>query len=213
MAEKAAPTTLAKPQRTAQYEAMFLLPAAAATDQQAALGLVRGVIERHGGQILVLKRWDERKLAYEINGQKRGTYVIAYFRSPGAIVSAIERDVKLSDDFLRVMITKADHLSQPEMEAVEPQPIVREERPSWERDDRGGGYRGGGGGFRDRDRDDRGPREDRGPRDDRGGEGGGGGGGDRPAGGGDRPPRAPRARREDGGPAAPAPAEAGADKA
>jgi hypothetical protein len=41
------------------------------------------------------------------------------------------------------------------MEAVEPQPIIREERPSWERpsyDDRGPR------------RDDRGPREDRGPR-------------------------------------------------
>ena len=34
------------------------------------------MIERHGGQIIVLKKWDERKLAYELGGQKRGLYMI-----------------------------------------------------------------------------------------------------------------------------------------
>jgi small subunit ribosomal protein S6 len=171
-------------QPTTQYEAMFLLPPGAAMDQDGTgLRLCRSIIERHGGQVIVIKRWDERKLYYEVNGQKRGTYVIAYFRSPGNAVGPIERDVKLSDDVLRVMVTKADHLNENEMNAVEPQPIVREERPSWERDDRGPG------GFRDRPRDDR-PREDRPPRE-----------GDRPRE--DRPPR----RREE----APA-AEAGAAK-
>jgi small subunit ribosomal protein S6 len=172
-------------QQVVAYEAMFLLPPGAAMDQDGTgLRLCRSFIERHGGQVVVIKRWDERKLYYEINGQKRGTYVIAYFRAPGAAVGAIERDVKLSDEVLRVMVTKADHLNEDEMNAVEPQPIVREERPSWERDDRGG-YRGGDRGPRG---DDRGPREDR-PRDDRPRE--------------DRPPR----RREE----APA-AEAGAGK-
>jgi len=115
----------------------------------------------------------------------RGTYVIAYFRGPGAIVASIERDVKLNDEILRVMVTQADHLNETEMNAVEPQPIIREERPSWER------------GFDDRGprRDDRGPRgDDRGPREERPRD-------DRPRE--DRPPR----RREE----APAPAGAGAD--
>ena len=62
---------------------MFLLGPAASQDQQAALNLVRGMIEKHGGEVLVIKRWDERKLAYEIKRQKRGTYVITYFRRPG----------------------------------------------------------------------------------------------------------------------------------
>jgi small subunit ribosomal protein S6 len=143
------------------YEAMFLLPPGAAMDQDGTgLRLCRSIIERHGGQVIVIKRWDERKLSYEINGQKRGTYVIAYFRAPGGAVGPIERDVKLSDEILRVMVTRADHLNEAEMNAVEPQPIVREERPSWERDDRPGGFRRD-----DRPRDDR-PRDDR-PREDR----------------------------------------------
>jgi small subunit ribosomal protein S6 len=139
--------------RITQYEGMFLLGQSAAADLDAGIKLIRGVIERHGGEIMVLKKWDERKLHYEIQGQKRGTYIIAYFKAARSSITPIERDVKLSEDILRVLVIKADHLNQKEMDAVEPQPIVREERPSWERDDR------------PPRRDDR-PRDDR-PRDDR----------------------------------------------
>src|SRR5438477_5567875 len=140
------------------YEAMFLIGPVA--DQDQVLNLPRGMIEHHGGEIIVLKKWDERKLAYEIEGQKRGTYVIAFFKAPGGAVTAIERDVNLSEDVLRVIVLRADHLNKEEMEAVTPQPIQpREERPSWDRPE----------GDRPRrdDRGDRGPRDDRGPREDR----------------------------------------------
>ena len=141
-----------------QYEAMFLLPAGATAELEKSLANVRGMIERHGGEIVVLKKWDERKLAYELRGQKRGLYIIAYFNAPGSAVGGIERDVNLSEDVLRVLVTKAEHLNKDEMAAVEPQPIQpREERPSWERDDRRGGYDRGP----RRDRDDRGPRAPR----------------------------------------------------
>src|SRR5688500_3155079 len=182
---------MAKEQTTNTYEAMFLLGPVGAAEPENSINMCRGIIERHGGQILVIKRWDERKLAYELNGQKRGTYVVAFFTAPGNAVTAIERDVNLSEDILRVMVLKADHLNREEMEAVEPQPIQqREERPFGDRGgyggggggyggDRGGygGDRGGYGGDRGGDRGDRGP----GP----GGEGQG-----------DRGPRPPRARRE-----------------
>lgn len=145
-----------------QYEAMFLLPAGASADVDGSVKAVRGIIERHGGEILVIKKWDERKLAYEIKSQKRGLYVIAYFRAPGKAVTAIEREVNLSETMLRVLITHADHLNTDEMNAVEPQPIIKEERPSWERPE--GGMGGGGERRPFRPREDRGPRDDRAPR-------------------------------------------------
>src|SRR5580698_7825572 len=116
------------------YEAMFLLGAAHASDLDGALKLVRGIVERHEGKPIVLKKWDERKLAYEIRGEKRGLYVIAFFTAPSAAIASIVRDVELSDQVLRVMVTKADHLNAEEMAAVEPQPIIpREERNPWDR--------------------------------------------------------------------------------
>jgi len=179
-------------ERMNQYEAMFLFGPVAQQEPQTALDLPRQLIERHGGQILVIKKWDERRLAYEMGGQKRGTYVIAFYKGPGSSVTAIERDVNLSETILRVMITRADHLNQDEMNAVEPQPIQpREERNPW-----------------DRPHDDRGPRRDDRDRDrggDRGGDRGADRGGDRGAERGDRPPRP---RREPA--AAPAEGEAAA---
>jgi small subunit ribosomal protein S6 len=133
------------------YEGMFLLPPTAATELDNTLASVRTMIERHGGEVLVLKKWDERKLAYEIKKQKRGLYVLAYFTAPGAAVGQIERDVNLSETFLRVLITHADHLTRAEMEAVEPQPIQVERERTEERFDRGG------------DRPDRGDRFERRP--------------------------------------------------
>jgi small subunit ribosomal protein S6 len=142
-----------------QYEAMFLLGPSGAEPEKA-IGIVKIMIEKHGGQIQVIKKWDERKLAYEIGKQKRGTYIIAFFKSDGTNVTALERDVKLSEEVLRVLITRADHLNETEMAAIEPQPIAPPvERNPWDRPDMGRG----GGGFRD-DRGDRGDRGPRGPR-------------------------------------------------
>ncbi|HSV14770.1 MAG TPA: 30S ribosomal protein S6, partial [Tepidisphaeraceae bacterium] len=144
-----------------QYEGMFLLGPTGA-DAEKAVALIRGMIEKHQGQIQVIKRWDERKLAYEIGKQKRGTYVIAFFKATGDNVTTLEREVKLSEDVMRVLITRADHLNEQEMNAVEPQPIAPPpERNPWDRPDGGrGGYDRGP----REDRGDRGPREDRAPR-------------------------------------------------
>src|SRR5687767_776689 len=64
------------PAAPSQYEAMFLLGPSATADLDGAIALCRSMIERHQGKVLVIKKWDERKLAYEVNGQKRGTYII-----------------------------------------------------------------------------------------------------------------------------------------
>jgi small subunit ribosomal protein S6 len=121
-----------------QYEAMFLFPSSGTMEPQACHDIARQMIERHGGEVILLKKWDERKLAYEIKGQKRGLYIIAYFRATGAENGALEREARLSEQVLRLMVTRADHLNEEEMNAVEPQPIAppREDRPAWESDSR-----------------------------------------------------------------------------
>ena len=133
MAKKKAETAAPAEKKHSQYEAMFLLPASAAAEVDASIKLVQGIIERHKGTILVIKKWDERKLTYEIKKQKRGLYVIAYFTAAGDAIAAIERDVNLSEDILRVLVTDAAHLNKEEMEAVEPQPIQPREERSWDR--------------------------------------------------------------------------------
>jgi small subunit ribosomal protein S6 len=145
---------MAASKKTGQYEAMFLFPASAASEVDASIKTARGIIERHGGQIIVIKKWDERKLAYELKKQKRGLFVVAFFTAPGSTVAAIERDVQLSEDILRVLVTRADHLNADEMAKVEPQPIIPREPSGFGEGGFAGGY-GGGRGGRVGDRGDR----------------------------------------------------------
>jgi small subunit ribosomal protein S6 len=104
-----------------QYEAMFLLGAAATAEPEKGVETCRGIIERHGGQIMVIKKWDERKLAYEISGQKRGTKSSAFSLPPRGR-RRHRRDVSWSEE-VGACWFKADHLNIDEMKAVEPQPI------------------------------------------------------------------------------------------
>ena len=107
--KKTTPTRAPKapPSDGNQYEAMFLFPPPGTTDVDGMIKSAQGIIERHGGKILVIKKWDERKLTYEVKKQKRGTYIVAFYQGPGGSVGAIERDVNLSDNVLRVLITDA----------------------------------------------------------------------------------------------------------
>ena len=67
-------------------ESMFLLSKYAIP---AMIKTAQGIVERHGGKVMVIKKWDERKLAYEVGKQKRGTYIVAFYKGPGASVGAI----------------------------------------------------------------------------------------------------------------------------
>jgi len=109
-AATAATTTTAAPNMN-QYEAMFLFGSAAAAEVDKSIATARGIIERHGGQVLVAKKWDERKLLYEIKGNKRGLYIITYFSAPGTAVAGIERDVNLSEEVVRVLVTDPTHVA------------------------------------------------------------------------------------------------------
>lgn len=101
------------------YEGLFLFPQAVAGDLQAASDHVESVIARADGEILSLRKWDERRLAYEIRGNKRGVYFLAFFRAAKDRVAEIERGCNLSEQILRSMITRADHVPTSLIEATE----------------------------------------------------------------------------------------------
>ena len=98
------------------YEAMFLVdPSVAAMWDNLAKHL-RGILQRQGAEVLGITRWDERKLAYTVKRQKRGTYVLAFFallKTDG--LAEIERDCQLSDQVLRTLIVRADQFSLSDM--------------------------------------------------------------------------------------------------
>lgn len=99
------------------YEGLFLMSQESTGDLAGSLEMVRGILDRAEAETVVLRKWDERKLAYPIKGQKRGLYLIALFRVNGVQIANIERDCNLSDEVVRVMFTRADHMGEVEIEA------------------------------------------------------------------------------------------------
>ena len=88
--------------RTREYEAMFLLNNDAATaDFDGTAGQVDKILEKNGATIVKKEKWDERKLAYEIRGQRRATYYLVYFSAPTSAIAEIRRDVNLNETILR----------------------------------------------------------------------------------------------------------------
>ena len=66
------------------------------------------MITQHGGTILAARLWDERKLAYPINGHKKGVYWLTYFKMPGSGVTPLERQCEINDDIIRQLILTVD---------------------------------------------------------------------------------------------------------
>jgi len=99
------------------YEGLFLInPTKIGSNLHAAIQLVRELLERAQAEIITIAKWDERKLAYEIAGAKRGLYMLAYFKVDGRKVASIERDVNLSESVLRCLIVRAEHVGETELE-------------------------------------------------------------------------------------------------
>lgn len=130
------------------YEAMFLFDPTFAGSFENYENEIRRIMDRAEGQIVFLKKWEERRLAYKLKGRKRGVYVLVYFNAPSGKITGLERDAHLSENILRVLVLRADGMTLEMMEkAAAPRAVEPAE----------GDYEGRG----DRDRGDRGDRRPR----------------------------------------------------
>ena len=111
------------------YEAMFLVDSIqAASDWDGIIGAIETILKRAEAEIVSMKKWDERRLAYEIQKKSRGTYILCYFRADGQKISAIERDVKLAERIMRVLILSAETRSQEDVDKATPAEQVESRR-------------------------------------------------------------------------------------
>ena len=98
------------------YEGLFILSQSAAADLPAAIEFLNEVFKRADAEVLVLRKWDERKLTYTIAGQKRGMYLLAYFKVKSTKLAQIDRDFTLSEKIARHLIINAEFVGEAELE-------------------------------------------------------------------------------------------------
>ncbi len=89
------------------YECMFILDTSkVAGDEAGAVKALHALFERNGAEVISTRRWQEGKLAYPVNGQKKGLYILVYFRAEGKVMEPLEGDFRLSETVLRYMVSK-----------------------------------------------------------------------------------------------------------
>ena len=112
------------------YEGMFLVDAG--QDFETATQPIHAVLARGKGEIVTIKPWDERRLAYEIDGRKRGLYVLVYFKMDPSNISEVEHDVQLNEHLLRALFLRKDALSDEVIHAETPATTARRNEESRE---------------------------------------------------------------------------------
>jgi len=91
------------------YEGMFLIdPVAHAASPESVEKAVQGLLEKHGAKIHRFERWDERKLAYQVKGHKRGVYLLAYFDLPGGNVDPLRKECRITEVILRQLLLRLE---------------------------------------------------------------------------------------------------------
>ena len=91
------------------YEGMFILDSNRyGHDPDAISGQVNETIQKLGGEILVSRLWEERRLAFPIKAHRKGTYWLTYFRLPGGQLTTLKREFQINETVLRALLLKVD---------------------------------------------------------------------------------------------------------
>ena len=84
---------------------MLILPAEA--DESvvaAALDRITKLVSDGGGEVGNVDRWGRRRLAFEIDRQNEGYYVVVQFTAEPVVITGLERSLHLADEVLRYKV-------------------------------------------------------------------------------------------------------------
>ena len=91
------------------YEGMFIFDSNRySRDTAGVSGQIAEMIQKLGGSILANRLWEDRRLAYPIKGQRKGTYWLIYFKLDSTHLTGLNRQCQLSESILRNLFLKVD---------------------------------------------------------------------------------------------------------
>ena len=89
------------------YEGMFILDSNRyARDPAGVSGQIPDMITKLGGEMLVSRLWEDRRLEYPINGHRRGTYWLTYFKLDSGQIVPLNRQCQLNETVVRSLVIK-----------------------------------------------------------------------------------------------------------
>lgn len=89
------------------YEGMFLLDSGKfATDPDGVAKQVLDILGKASGTIVAHRPWQDGKLAYPVNGHRKGLHYLTYFTMEGDHLRDVTRACKLNDLIIRHLVIK-----------------------------------------------------------------------------------------------------------
>jgi small subunit ribosomal protein S6 len=88
-----------------KYEIMLILPAEADDKVvETVAGRISQVLAQRGGAISKVDKWGKRRLAYELNRQPEGYYLIVESEAEPESIKELDRVLALADDVIRFKV-------------------------------------------------------------------------------------------------------------
>ena len=99
-----------------QYELVYIATPDSTEEQLADLQQqVATVVERFSGTIESTEPWGRRRLAYEINRQREGVYVLQVINGPATMTTELDRRLRVLDIVMRHLIIRVDEAQAKEI--------------------------------------------------------------------------------------------------
>lgn len=94
---------------TRQYELVYVVSPEITEEGVAELHeRIAGIVGQLGGVVDKTDNWGRRRLAYEIDRHREGTYVIELISGPGALVTELDRRLRVMEQLLRHLVVRVD---------------------------------------------------------------------------------------------------------
>ena len=95
------------------YESVFIARQDIAASQvDALIERVEGVISAKGGKVTKKENWGLRTLAYRMNKNRKGHYVLFNIDAPAEALIEMERQMRLDEDVIRYLSVRVEELEE-----------------------------------------------------------------------------------------------------
>jgi small subunit ribosomal protein S6 len=115
------------------YEIMFIVqPDREGDALEEAVFKVKEVIEKENGEVVSLKKLGKRRLAYEINDFREGSYILTHVQADKEVIPVLEHFFKVNEGYLRYIVIRLEEKQEQQAENAPAENVPAEKAPAEE---------------------------------------------------------------------------------
>ena len=89
------------------YETLFVIkPTLTEEETNAQIERMQEVLGKVDAELQAINRIGMRKLAYPVQKNERGYYVVMYYKAPGSAIAEIERNLRINEEVLKFLTVR-----------------------------------------------------------------------------------------------------------